>query len=54
MFDKKDLEAINHAKDKWEETTLQQTLAKSPERREKFITASSEAIDRLYTPLDIA
>ena len=54
MFDKKELEEIKHAKDKWEETTLQQTLAKSPERRGKFITASSEEIDRLYTPLDIA
>ncbi len=54
MFDKKELEQIKHAKDKWEETTLQQTLARSPERREKFITASSDPIDRLYTPLDIA
>jgi len=54
MFDKKKLEAIQQAKDKWEETTLQQTLARSPERREKFITTSSDEIDRLYTPLDIA
>ena len=54
MFDTKELEQIKHAKDKWEETTLQQTLAKSPERRNKFITASSEEIDRLYTPLDVA
>ncbi|MBI3537280.1 MAG: methylmalonyl-CoA mutase family protein [Chloroflexi bacterium] len=54
MFDKKELESIQQAKDKWEETTLQQTLARSPERREKFITTSSEEIDRLYTPLDIA
>ncbi len=54
MFDKQKLENIKRAKDKWEETTLQQTLAKSPERRDKFITASSEEIDRLYTPLDLA
>jgi methylmalonyl-CoA mutase N-terminal domain/subunit len=54
MFDKQELEAIQHAKEKWEETTLQQTLAKSPERRTKFITTSSEEIDRLYTPLDLA
>lgn len=54
MFDKKELESIKAAKDKWEETTLQQTLTRSPERRAKFITASSEQIDRLYTPLDIA
>lgn len=54
MFDKKELKQIKLAKDKWEETTLQQTLARSPERGAKFITASSEEIDRLYTPLDVA
>ncbi len=54
MFDKHELENIKQAKERWEETTLQQTLAKSPERRTKFITTSSEEIDRLYTPLDIA
>ncbi len=54
MFDAKELARIKQAKDRWEETTLQQTLARSPERREKFITTSSEEIDRLYTPLDIA
>ena len=53
MFDKKELAEIKQAKDRWEETTLQQTLSRSPERRKKFITASSEEIDRLYTPLDI-
>jgi methylmalonyl-CoA mutase N-terminal domain/subunit len=53
MFDSKELARIKQAKDRWEETTLQQTLARSPERREKFITTSSEEIDRLYTPLDI-
>ncbi len=54
MFDSKELDKIRQAKDRWEETTLQQTLARSPERRNKFITASSEEIDRLYSPLDIA
>ncbi len=54
MFDPKELDKIKQAKDRWEETTLQQTLARSGERRDKFITTSSEEIDRLYTPLDIA
>jgi methylmalonyl-CoA mutase N-terminal domain/subunit len=54
MFDSKELAKIKQAKERWEETTLQQTLARSPERRDKFITTSSEEIDRLYTPLDIA
>ncbi len=54
MFDSKELAAIKQAKERWEETTLQRTLARSPEQREKFITTSSEVIDRLYTPLDMA
>ncbi|MCL4393875.1 MAG: methylmalonyl-CoA mutase family protein [Chloroflexi bacterium] len=52
MFD--ELGKIQHAKDKWEETTLQRALARAPERRERFVTTSGETIDRLYTPLDIA
>lgn len=54
MFDPKELDAIREARDKWEETTLQRTLARSPERAKKFMTTSSEEIERLYTPLDIA
>ena len=54
MFDTKELEEIKHAQDKWEETTLQRTLARSGERAPKFMTTSSEEIDRLYTPLDLA
>jgi methylmalonyl-CoA mutase N-terminal domain/subunit len=54
MFDKEELAEIKTAKDKWEETTLQQTLSRSPERRDKFISTSSDEVERLYTPLDIA
>jgi methylmalonyl-CoA mutase N-terminal domain/subunit len=54
MFDEQQLAAIKRAKDRWEETALRQTLARSPERRAKFITTSSEEIERLYTPLDLA
>jgi methylmalonyl-CoA mutase N-terminal domain/subunit len=54
MFDKQELENIKRTQTQWEETTLKQTLSKSPERRKKFITTSSEEIDRLYTPLDLA
>jgi methylmalonyl-CoA mutase N-terminal domain/subunit len=54
MFDPIALAALQRAQDQWEETTLRQTLARSPERRAKFITTSSEEIERLYTPLDIA
>ena len=54
MFDRKKLEALAAARDRWEETTLQQTLSRRPERQERFITTSSKPINRLYTPLDIA
>lgn len=54
MYDRQKLAEIKHNKDKWEETTLQRNLSRHPERREKFMTTSSEPIYRLYTPLDVA
>ncbi len=54
MFDQEQLKALREALEKWEETTLQKSLAKRPERRDEFITTSSEPVDRLYTPLDVA
>ncbi len=54
MFDKNFIEELAQSKDKWAETTLQQSLARFPERMTEFITASSEPIKRLYTPLDTA
>ena len=54
MYDKKKLDELKESLEKWEETSLQKTLASMPERREKFMTTSSESIDRLYTPLDVA
>src|SRR5258707_1241017 len=53
MFDKKKMEELQIARDQWEETTLQQTLARVPERSQEFITASSKPVERLYTPLDL-
>jgi methylmalonyl-CoA mutase N-terminal domain/subunit len=54
MFDPKELKEIRQARDVWEETTLQKSLGRSPERAKKFMTTSSEEIERLYTPDDIA
>ncbi len=54
MFDQKKLGELKESLEKWEETTLQKTLASLPERQEIFMTTSSEPIERLYTPLDIA
>jgi methylmalonyl-CoA mutase N-terminal domain/subunit len=53
MFDKEKLAEIREEQVKWEETTLQKTLNRFPERRDTFITTSSAPVERLYTPLDI-
>ena len=54
MYDKEKLAKLAEEREKWEETTLQQTLARFPERREEFRTTSNHPINRLYTPLDVA
>lgn len=54
MFDPKRFDSVRQALEKWEQTTLKKTLASVPERRREFRTTSSEPIERLYTPLDVA
>jgi methylmalonyl-CoA mutase, N-terminal domain len=54
MYEKAKLEKLRLELEKWEETSLQHNLASLPERKEQFITTSSEPINRLYTPLDVA
>lgn len=38
------------SKQAWEETTLEQSLERLPERPQKFMTTSSRPVERLYTP----
>ncbi len=54
MYDKKKLDELKDSFEKWEETSLQKALTQLPERADQFITTSSEPINRLYTPLDVA
>jgi methylmalonyl-CoA mutase N-terminal domain/subunit len=54
MYDQAQLDALAQAHEQWSETTLQQVLARHPERRDEFVTTSSEPLERLYTPLDVA
>jgi methylmalonyl-CoA mutase N-terminal domain/subunit len=54
MFEQERLDDLRGHQQRWEESTLQETLAKHPERAEEFITTSSTPIERLYTPLDVA
>ncbi|MCC7117416.1 MAG: methylmalonyl-CoA mutase family protein [Anaerolineales bacterium] len=54
MYDKHTLAALEESLKKWEETSLKKALTQLPERANQFITTSSEPINRLYTPLDVA
>jgi methylmalonyl-CoA mutase N-terminal domain/subunit len=53
MFDQEKLEQLQQQKEKWEGETLNPTLDRFPERKDQFITTSSEPVKRLYTPLDV-
>ena len=53
MFDPNKINQLKEKHHKWEKETLEPTLRKFPERRDAFITTSSEPVDRLYTPLEI-
>jgi len=44
---------LRRAFERWEQTTLKETLDQHPERYEEFLTTSSDPVDRLYTPLDV-
>src|SRR4026208_2111877 len=54
MYDKNKLKELQDLLKKWEETSLKKALSSLPERADQFITTSSEPIDGLYTPLDVA
>jgi len=54
MYDQNKLNDLKDSLEEWEETSLQKALASLPERQGQFITTSSEPINRLYTPLDVA
>ncbi|MGZ6347076.1 MAG: acyl-CoA mutase large subunit family protein [Anaerolineales bacterium] len=53
MAEKKRKMDLKGAFSQWEQSTLADTLKRAPERQEKFITASSDEVNRLYTPLDL-
>ncbi|MFN8412940.1 MAG: methylmalonyl-CoA mutase family protein [Anaerolineales bacterium] len=54
MYDKNKLDELKASLEKWEKTSLKKALSQLPERADEFITTSSEPINRLYTPLDVA
>jgi len=54
MYDDEELSAIREAKASWEAETLDPTLDRHGERKERFATVSNREVDRIYTPDDIA
>ena len=54
MFDAHKLAELREALERWEETTLSQSLARLPERAPRFTTISGRPVQRVYTPLDVA
>lgn len=54
MFDEKKVAKIKQSADDWEKNKINPTLAKRPERKEKFLSTSGITFKRTYTPADIA
>jgi methylmalonyl-CoA mutase N-terminal domain/subunit len=53
MSDQRESEELQKNMQRWEKETLQSSLDRFPERKEEFITTSSELVNRLYTPADL-
>jgi methylmalonyl-CoA mutase N-terminal domain/subunit len=54
MYDPRQIAHLKTSLDAWEKTTLRESLSRLPERQPEFLTTSSEPVNRLYTPLDVA
>jgi methylmalonyl-CoA mutase N-terminal domain/subunit len=55
MFDPEELDEIREAKAEWEREDVQPTVDRFGEREERFTTdTEGQAVDRLYTPADVA
>src|SRR5690554_4162449 len=54
MFDDKKINEIKSSIDRWEKETVEKTISKFPERKEKFTTVSGEVVNPHYTPEDVA
>ncbi|WP_323172217.1 methylmalonyl-CoA mutase family protein [Natrialba sp. PRR66] len=54
MFDQEEIDRIRERREQWTEETLDPTLDRHGERRDRFATVSNHEVDRLYTPDDIA
>ncbi|GAI45977.1 unnamed protein product [marine sediment metagenome] len=53
MFDKEEMKKIKQLKKEWENSVVQKTLKRFSERKDKFVTGSGKAVERLYTPVNL-
>ncbi len=53
MVDSRSRKELEAAREAWEKEDLAASLRSRPERKERFVTTSSEKVGRLYTPLDV-
>ncbi len=49
-----EIEAVEAQKRHWEQGGLKKALERAPERRSEFVTTSGIALERVYTPLEVA
>jgi len=54
MYDEEDLAAIRDAHEEWADQTRDPFIDAHGERADRFATVSNWAVDRLYTPADVA
>ncbi|MGB4438675.1 MAG: methylmalonyl-CoA mutase family protein [Sedimentibacter sp.] len=54
MFSEEELSKIKKTRENWEEKVLNKTLEKAPESKKEFKSVSGAAVERIYTPEDIA
>lgn len=54
MLEKEKLDQLKADRQNWEETVLNKSLNKAPERKEEFRSGSGAEVKRLYTPEDVA
>ncbi len=54
MYDKPTVQRIREAVEGWEQTDVQKARARLPLRHDPFTTISGAAVNRLYTPADVA
>lgn len=53
MFDEKKVQEIKESVEQWDNEVVQKSLARFPERKDKFTTGSNVEVNRLYTPVDV-